>query len=173
MEATQTVSATAPERAAFGALVVERGPLSFQTVTRTRRRVHVASCNFDVPAENYEDGWLTGIAAAAELMDALRRGEQIDVLAVIKDAAAHVSERGGLSAAPSGHGAAVGFLRMLEDVIGWVSALDHGAYFTEYADGLRKTKAERAARAAAAKVAFVQRMRAAREAKKARGGNHG
>lgn len=150
--------------------VTERGPLSCIVHTRAARRRWLHTSHFDVPAECYGAGNVTGMRIAAEFMRAVRSGRPgFDPLAVIVDACLALRESDGTPSScdvdsPSKRGAAVGFLRLMEEFIKAASN-----YGENYIDGRikhlevmeRKSQDEAKARGAA----FARRMEIAKAAK--------
>lgn len=96
--------------------VKRRGAISCITFESTPRGGYVGAEHFDVPAEDYGDGNMTGMRLAAEFMDAIKMRAPLDSLQVIVDAC-KVFDEGSPFVDPSRRGAAVGFLRTLEGLL--------------------------------------------------------
>lgn len=153
----------------------QAGPLPFITDLYTPRGRHVDRNWFDVPNQTYGEGWITGMEAAAQLLDALRanRSSGFDVLPVLEAAAQVLTEsRDSVTDdRPCRRGAAVGFLRMIEaslryaadsaDVGAWIRAQreEHERMATVIAE---RRRVERMMRGRA----FAERMRTARAARR-------
>jgi len=118
----------------------QAGPLPFITDLYTPRGRHVDRNWFDVPDQTYGEGWITGMEAAAQLLDALRanRNSGFDVLPVLEAAAqALIESRGGLfEDKPCRRGAAAGFLRMIE------ASLRYAADSADLGDWVRAQREE-------------------------------
>jgi len=149
---------------------MERDGLPFITSTYTKRGRLLTYNGFDVSAESYGDGWLKGMAAAAQLMDALKEGrEDFNLSVVIEDAVkASVEER--CSADSGRRGAADGFLSMIEAMLRG-AARDHGsAWIRQRREEEAQWQAEHEARRDAERRqrnrAFAARMQAAKQAKR-------
>ena len=119
MKATNNVTpcAKAPARRT----VKTRGAISCIAVERTARGRSVGVEHFDVPAEAYGDGNVTGCRLALEFMGAIKTGMRgFDSLQVIVAACKALGERNyGTSgrALKSRRGAAAGFLLALESLL--------------------------------------------------------
>ena len=145
-------------------VVIKRGPLSCITHTQTTRGRHIASNSFDVPAEEYGDGNLTGYRIAAEFMLALQTDSRgFNALDVIEEACAALQER---DIETGRRGAAVGFLRTIEEVL--IAGARYTRHQQHVGDKVERHLAngrERAERKEAAKLDFRRRMEAAKAAK--------
>lgn len=142
--------------------------LSFSTSTVTARGAHVEYTHFDVPAQEYGAGSITGYRCAAELLAALQRGygPHIDVPSIVREAAEATRHRSGTE--PSKVGAAVAFMSVVSEALKFLA---QNSQHAEYI-GREITKVERLnvvydELEAEKKAAFVERMRAARAAKRA------
>lgn len=147
------------------AYVTERGPLSCISFKKTKRGRYVGFSYFDVPAESYGDGCLTGVRLASELMDHIKSGEQgFDMLSVIEGAVealdpAHIEH--------SRRGAAVGFLRMIEKVLfACARAGIHEAFIEREISQVLDVRRKLEQDAAIARAEFVSRMKSAKAEKK-------
>lgn len=147
------------------------GGLSFQTVTMTPRGRRIASCAFDVPAQTYGEGWMTGLAAAAELMTELaaaaEHGGGLNLLPFLQEAsvAAMEGECGGNL--PSRRGAGAAFLRVVEEMVRFAATrCDHRAFIQGQVEMIRRCETVYEQRRARAAAVFVERMRKAKAAKR-------
>ncbi len=150
--------------------------LSFTSRTMNKRGYSQDFNHFDVPAEEYADGRITGYRCGKELLDALKRGygPHISIRDILKDA---VNAKSGGYHGKGQWGAACTFINVVEESLRFL------AKHSQYADWIDRTiKSEEnsiaalAERDAQEKAAFVERMRKARAAKRAareEGGNHG
>ena len=123
MKATNNVTpcAKAPARRT----VKTRGAISCITVERTARGRYVGIEHFDVPAEDYGDGNMTGYRLASEFMAAIKAGTPgFGSLQVILAACKVLGERdyGTSGEMPKSRcGAAAGFLHTLNSLLVWVA----------------------------------------------------
>jgi hypothetical protein len=144
-------------------VVIKRGPLSCITRQETTRGAWLSDNCFDVPAEDYGEGNLTGCRIAAEFMRAAAEGKKgFDPLDVIKDACKALDERD-----KSGRrGAAVGFMRTLEELlVGLAPAVMRTGYIENQIEQSLKWRRETAERKAAEGLDFARRMEIAKAAK--------
>lgn len=147
------------------ATVKTPGRLSFISHTHTKRGRHLSTCHFDVPAEDYGPGWFTGMRAAQEFMAAVQsHGIQAEhplhMLDIIRDAAVAIRE----DFYPSRHGAAAGFLRMLEHMIYFAAKnSDHHAAIQLFIDRQEEREAFMAVRARREKEAIATARKARRQ----------
>ena len=120
MKATNNVTpcAKAPARRT----VKTRGAISGITVERTARGRYVGVEHFDVPAEDYEAGNMTGFRLASEFMAAMKTGTLgVDSLRVIVDASKALGDGTSGQLLKSRRGAAEGFLGTLAILLVWVA----------------------------------------------------
>lgn len=144
--------------------------LSFCTVVRGRGDDWLSWNLFDVPAETYADGYPRGIQAAGELLQAIKHGAPFvqvpDLLQAASDAMGkdEPCRPGTLDR----RGAAVGFLRTVEDALAFAARhSDHAAHIAAKLARMQAVEATSKADKQARTTAAVQRMRAGREAKRA------
>ena len=161
-----TAPAATPRQRSHGqAITRQHAGLSFWTVTESVRGRTLCSRAFDVAAEEFDAGYVTGLRVFIEFMHALRAAEpRFHAGTVIE--AAHEAAQEGADGLPSRRGAAAAFLIRLSSAV--VVAAQHfefeAAALGEIAavEGLRAFhQKQREGR----KTAFVQRMKAARQAK--------
>jgi hypothetical protein len=142
-----------------GSVKITHG-LSFVTTTQTKRGRYVASSGFDVPAESYADGWITGTLAAGELLAALRE-EHFDLMRILRDAAA-------ASDSEERRGAGVGFLRTIEAMLYFAADhAQHRTYVARRIESLRAMSSQVREREQIAKRQFAERMHAAKARRRA------
>lgn len=164
--------------AASGASV-ERGvfpcdneSLSFVRTQQDQRGEIVGRCYFAVPNEHYTPGWGTGERAAMELLTLLATAQPVvnpffDVLKAAVAAAVEPVSRG-----PSRRGAAVGFLRAIEDVVlGAARYQNHQEHLAQKIASSDHWAAKLVAEQIRERAAFVARMQAAKVAKRQRKGD--
>lgn len=141
--------------------------LSFVTTTIGPRGGYAAMNHFDVPAEDFCAGQVTGLKCAAELLKELQRGygPHISVPDIIHDAAK--ANAGNSRGKPSQSGAWWAFADVLED------ALKFFAKYASHSEFLAHKIAEAEMRSAqydefeaAQRAQFVERMRKARATKR-------
>lgn len=89
--------------------------LSFWTFTEDSLGRQRTNCAFDVPLEEYGTGMYTGIDAAREFMAALCERKPFSPICVLIEVCAAMNEP--LNDDPGRRGAAVGFLRTIENVL--------------------------------------------------------
>lgn len=148
--------------------VDRRSGLSFWTVSRTARGRVVSECAFDVPLQDYGEGWATGLAVAGEYFAALQSGPPFEAIAPIR-AAVEARESSLSTSGASKLGAAAAFLSVLDAVVRAAALqMDHQGYIAAEAQRLREVAAARASRKQGEKREFVDRMRASKAAKVAR-----
>jgi len=142
----------------------QRGELSFFTRELNRLGGFKSESYFDVPAESYTDGWVTGYRCAAELLDALERGVYIDVSWVIRDATEAGKESGGK---PSRRGASAAFMEIMVEAIGFT--VRHGRNGPWLAGKIANAERQRDiwdAHATEQRAKASARMKAQRQAKR-------
>ena len=168
MKATNNVTpcAKAPARRT----VKTRGAISCITIERTAHGRSVGDEHFDVPAEDYGDGNVTGYRLASEFMDAIKTGKPgFDSLQVIADACKALKERDFSTsgdALKSRRGAAVGFLRTLEDLLGWVARAGiHERYIERSIEHYAECERKAAQTEKDERANFARRMEVAKAAK--------
>ena len=167
-----TCATTVPGRTKGKLTMEPLGGLSFCKLYRDSSGMIVRSTHFDVPKETFEDGYLTGLAAAGELLAALRESARQSIphhvtsmLQAAAEAAAR-QPRGGKAASRAG--AARGFLDAMAEMIRFAGKhSNHEAWIAERIsrrreDAQRIREIERNER-----ETFPARMKAAREAKRA------
>ena len=143
----------------------QRGELSFFTTELNRLGAWKSQNYFDVPAESYHAGWVTGYRCAAELLEALEQGQKINMTWVIRDVIEAGQDPAGT---PGRRGASVAFMEIMGEAIGFTA--QHGrnapwmARKIEHAEGRRVYWATREAEE---RAEFSARMKAARQAKRA------
>ena len=156
-------NSTSARRAACQNLVTTRGAISCIKYTRTSRGKYVENDFFDVPAEEYSDGNLTGYKIAAEFMRALENGDRkFDPLQIILGACkvAEDNEARGRS------GAAVGFLRTLEEFIVFAAIHARGQQYIERKiERIEQWRRENAEEQKAERANFARRMEIAKAGK--------
>ena len=151
--------------------VKERGAISCITVERTARGRYVRAEHFDVPAEEYFEGNMTGHRLASEFLAAIKAGTPgFDPLQVIEDACKALGERddGGTAgeARKSRRGAAVGFLRPLESLLVMVARAGmHERYIDQMIKRTAEWRREQAKAEKDEKSNFARRMEIAKAAK--------
>lgn len=145
-----------------------RGALSFVTEEINRVGCWTGERGFDVPAEDYYAGSVTGYRCAAELLDALARGYGPHFVKqhVIKAALQASDEPYGK---PSRRGAGTAFMEVIEGALTFMAKHSRHKEFMAAkiaeAERLQATMAELEAKE---KAAFVERMKAGRAAKRNR-----
>lgn len=168
MEAANNVPPRA--RAQTSRTVKARGALSCITVEKTARGRYVGSEHFDVPAEEYGDGNMTGYRLAAEFLAAVKTGTPgFDPLQVIEDACKALGERDGGTAGEarkSRRGAAVGFLRPLESLLVMVARAGmHERYIEQLIERGAEWRRKQTTAEKDEKSNFARRMEIAKAAK--------
>lgn len=124
---------------------------------------------FDVPAEAYGDGYARGMLAAGELLQALELGAPLVHVPGLLQAAADAlgKDEAFKPGRIDRRGAAVGFLRTLEDALTFAAKhSDHAAHISAKLARMQAIEATFKAETQARKTAAAQRMRAGREAKR-------
>lgn len=143
-----------------------REGLSFCTVTLNRRSAYFSACYFDVPAESYAAGAVTGYQAAAELLRALKLGygpAVSRVAMILRDASEAGEEHAGK---PSRRGAAAAFMEVMAEGIAFLGR--HGKVGDWIDCKVREAEKVRdhfAAEDAVKGQLFAHRMQAAKRAK--------
>lgn len=143
-----------------------RGALSFVTEEINRAGGWTGERCFDVPAEDYYAGSVTGYRCAAELLEALARGYGPHIIKshVINDALQASDEPHGK---PSRRGAGTAFLAIVGEALTFMARHSlHKEFMAAKiaeAESARTTMAELDAKE---KAAFVERMKAGRAAKR-------
>lgn len=130
--------------------------LPFITRTVTKRGRMVSMCDFDVPDEEYAQGFLTGSRAFAALFKRMCDGPPCDLVMVAEAAAEALAESA--FDMPNRRGAGAGFFRALEALVKHAAAtntITHSAtvmhqivFFAELS--AKRETAEKAAKAAKA-----------------------
>lgn len=145
-----------------------QGALSFITEEIGRNGGWTGDRYFDVPAEDYSTGGITGYRCAGELLAALQRGygPYLHLNNILEEVMAAAGEPSGKA---SRRGAGVMFLEIVKESLTFMA---RNARHTEFVAGriaeAEKYQAYCAARDACDKAAFVQRMKAAKAAKAAK-----
>lgn len=144
-------------------VTVPRCPdLPFLTRTTTKRGRVVSWCDFDVPAEEYTQGFLTGTRVCAALFKRMCDGPPCDLVMVAQGAAAALAEKGDQ---PSRRGAGAGFFRALEALVKHAAAtntISHSRTVVDQAVFSAERAATRWADEKAAKAAKASTPRARR-----------
>ena len=145
--------------------VTKRGALSCIAETWTTRGRYVGRTYFDVPAETYVAGNLTGLRIAAEFMQEAETAnpDSSALFDVMKDAFGALGEP---DEAFGRRGAAVGFLRVIEQyVIAAARTMPHEQFIAQRIEWLVDYEREYAERVKAEKMEFARRMEIAKAAK--------
>lgn len=145
-----------------------RGAMSFVTEEVNRVGGWTGERYFDVPAEDYCAGSVTGYRCAAELLDALGRGYGPHVVKwqVIKAAVQASEEPHG---EPSRCGAGTSFMEVIGDALTFMAKHSrHREFMAAKIAEAERWQATIAEREAKEKAAFVERMKAGRAAKRNR-----
>ncbi|NDP61070.1 hypothetical protein [Polaromonas sp.] len=146
--------------------LTQRGELSFFTIELNRLGAFKSENCFDVPAEDYCAGWLTGHRCAAELLAALEctNGPRIDVTRVIEDAIHAGNDPTGK---PGRRGASAAFMEVMAEAVKFMGKHGNNRPWLErkieMAEKQRDFYAEREARH---RAEFNTRMKSARQAKR-------
>lgn len=141
--------------------------LSFTTYTLGRSGGIKAFNSFDVPAEDYGQGRITGYRCASELLDALKRGygPHIDLGRIIEDAIKTAPEGFGRN---TRYGAATALLDMVQMAVKFLATNgQYEGWIARCIEREEKNKAYWGEQEAKKKAEFVERMRSARAAKRA------
>lgn len=156
-------------RPPVGAKTLPFPPLSF--ITDQRSRVP-KRCWFDVPAQDYGRGNLTGAHCYADFMKAIEAGQRFSRSDVLKAVFAALDDP---IQGPSRRGAAATFVGLLLGLLqGAAKALDFRAQAAEELAVCREMQADYERRELKRKATFSARMQAAKRAKAdARGVSHG
>lgn len=145
--------------------VTKRGALSCITEKWTTEGRYVGSTYFDVPAETYGAGNLTGLRIAAEFMREAETANprRNDLFEVMKDA---FGALGAPDAAFGRRGAAVGFSSVIEEyVLAAARTFQHEKFIAQRIEWLVDYEREYAERVKAEKMEFARRMEIAKAAK--------
>lgn len=143
------------------------GPLSFVREYKTKRGKWIKTNKFDVPAQDYLHGGITGYRAALELIevlksdgDTMRLGHHL----IIEEAfRAQVNEPFN---GTNRRAAASAFTSFVSEAVTFASKhANWGAWFQSRIEGYQKHLDYQTAKDAQARADFVIRMKAAREAK--------
>ena len=143
----------------------KQGALSFMTKEINRSGGCAEQRFFDVPAETYGTGYVTGYRCAAELLEALQRGygPYISVREITEGAIQAADEETGKA---SRRGAGYGFLSVVDDAMQFMARhAQHGEYMARKIAEVERSNAWVAEQDAREKAAFVERMKAARLSK--------
>ena len=141
-------------------------PLSFTRVVQTGRGKLLRFTYFDVPEQSYEEGSITGLKCAAELMEALSRGYgQGVMLGHIVEAAVRASS--GDYAGKSQCGAANAFLRVVSQALEYFAKhANHRPCIAELLDNAENYRKFITQRDITDRQKFVERMNAGKAKKK-------
>jgi hypothetical protein len=143
-----------------------RGALSFVTEECNRAGGWTGERCFDVPAEDYYSGSVTGYRCAAELLEALARGYGPHIIKshVIKDALQASDEPRGK---PSRCAAGSAFMEIVGEALTFMAKHSrHKEYMAAKIAEAERLQTTMAALDARDKAAFVERMKAAKAAKR-------
>ena len=146
----------------------KQGALSFITKEISRVGSWTGERCFDVPAEDYYSGSVTGYRCAAELLDALARGYGPHIIKqhVIKAALQASDEPYGK---PSRRGAGTAFMEVIEGALTFMAKHSrHKEFMAAKIAEVERLQATMAELEAKEKAAFVERMKAGRAAKRNR-----
>ena len=140
--------------------------LSFWTITETARGRHLRNCPFDVPAQSYGDGFITGLRKAVEFFEALARPElSFGVGSVLSEAFVASQES---SHGHSRRGAGCGFLHALKQSLHAAAPMLNVREWAEsQINAMQQFEEGEARRRAERNQDFASRMRSARAAKRA------
>ena len=136
-------------------------PLSFTRRVETERGKLVRFTYFDVPPQDHAEGTITGYRCAAELLEALAldHGPCISMHHLLAEVAVAQRERG--SASVSRHAAAVAFLTVVNESLGFFAKrADYRAWLDKRIAGAEKYAQDAAERRAIERTEFVERMKA-------------
>ena len=145
-----------------------QGALSFITQEVGRNGGWAGERCFDVPAEGYSEGYITGYRCAAELLQALQRGygPHISVRCITEAAMQASNEKSGTASRRS---AGYGFLAVAEEALLFMAKnANHGPYMAQKIADAERMKARIEEQDAREKAAFVQRMSAAKAEKRSK-----
>ena len=143
-----------------------QGALSFITQEVSRNGGWAGERCFDVPAEGYGPGRITGLRCAAELLQALQRGygPHISVRDITEAAMQASNEK---SATASRSSAGYGFMTILEDAMQFMAKhAKHEQYMANKIAEAEHMRARIEEQDAREKADFVQRMSAAKAEKR-------
>lgn len=142
-----------------------RGALSFVTDEINRVGGWTGQRCFDVPAEDYHAGHVTGYHCAAELLEAIGRGygPHIGVPHIIEAA---IQARDEPCGKPSRRGAGSAFMTIVGDALTFMARHSkHKEFMAAKIAEAERLRAGMAELKAKEKAAFVERMKAARRSK--------
>lgn len=157
-----------------GTKKVYRNGFSFRSTLRSKRGALMADNYFDVPAQEYGEGWLTGYKVARELLQALKNGGSIcdshDVHRIMK-AAAIAADENSKCGATSRRGASCAFFTVIAGALrGAAKHTDFGTFIdrleAEHADSKANMDAHYAEQKAQSIAKGVATRKAKREAMK-------
>ncbi|WP_114970219.1 hypothetical protein [Rhodoferax ferrireducens] len=144
--------------------------LSFVTRVETKAGKFVSENNFDVPAQAYWDGALTGVKMASEYMAAisLRNFECTSLMSIVRDmATCLVAEADQELGTPKRGNVAVAFLRELECMLRFSAKhCNHQQYFSDQIAQQTLDIQAWEEKNQKKKTAFSERMREAKKAKR-------
>ena len=141
-------------------------PLSFTRVIKSERGRHIRSTYFDVPEQSYEEGGITGLKCAAELLEELARGygPHLMVHHIVK--AAVMASNNNFSGV-SQNGAASAFLGIVQMALKFFAEhANHRPHIANQIVRAEKYRDECAQNDLLEKHQFIDRMKAAKEAKR-------
>lgn len=142
------------------------GALPFITEVISGRGCVTGERYFDVPAEDYGAGNLTGYRCAGELLKALQRGhgQHICLSRILEEVTAANTDEPVRQ--PSRRGSAAAFIGVVEEaLVFFAKHARHQEFLAHRVAEIEKYQAYCAERDAADKAAFVQRMRQAKAKK--------
>ena len=139
--------------------------LSFWTITETARGRHLRACSFDVPAQSYGDGFITGLLKAVEFFEALsRRDLHFGVGSILAEAFQASRES---SQSESRRGAGSGFLHAITQSLYAAAPMLNVREWAEHEIGaMQRFEEVECRRRAERNQDFAHRMRSARAAKR-------
>ena len=141
-------------------------PLSFTRRICTARGKLLRFTYFDVPAQSYEEGNITGLKCAAELMEELSRGYGAHLMpSCIVEAAALASS--GDYEGKNQCGAANSFLRVVSQALEYFAKhANHRPYIEELLASAERSREYIAQRNKTESLQFIERMKAGKAKKK-------
>ncbi|MEO6319433.1 MAG: hypothetical protein ABIR56_02060 [Polaromonas sp.] len=144
----------------------QQGELSFFTIELNRLGACKSINYFDVPAEEYCAGWVTGYRCAAELLAALEcsDGPPIDVTRVIEDA---IQAGNDPACKPGRRGASAAFMEIMVEAVKFMGKHgNNGPWLERKIERAERQRDYFAEREARHRAEFSTRMKAARQAKR-------
>lgn len=140
--------------------------MSFWTIRETARGRFLSACPFDVPAQSYGDGFVTGLHIAVEFFEALARADlNVGVGSVVSEAFVASQES---SHGTSRRGAGCGFLHAITQCLHSAAPMLNVREWAEREiNAMQRFEEGEARRRAERNRDFAIRMGAARAAKRA------